>query len=46
LRVGPQRREAIEALLTAMDGGWFDLDLDAVDRRLALPALRRARQAL
>lgn len=27
-----QRREAAQALLDAMDGGGFDLDLDAIDR--------------
>ncbi len=27
-----QRRAAGEALLSAMDGGGFDLDLDAIDR--------------
>ncbi len=32
LRAGRGRREAAQALLTAMDGGKFDLDLDAVDR--------------
>ena len=32
LRAGPERREAAEALLAAMDGGQFALDLDAVDR--------------
>ena len=32
LRARPARREAVEALLAAMDRGWFDLDLDAVDR--------------
>jgi hypothetical protein len=31
LRAGPGRREATEALLAAMDGGGFDLDLDAID---------------
>jgi len=32
LRAGPERRQSAEALLAAMDGGLFDLDLDAVDR--------------
>lgn len=32
LQAGPERREAAEALLAAMDGRQFDLDLDAVDR--------------
>ncbi len=32
LQAGPERREAVEALIDAMDGGRFDLDLDAVDR--------------
>jgi hypothetical protein len=32
LDVREQRRAAAEALLSAMDGGAFDLDLDAIDR--------------
>lgn len=32
LQAGPERREAVEALIDAMDGGRFDLDLEAVDR--------------
>jgi hypothetical protein len=32
LRAVPKRRQAAEALLAAMDGGRFDLDLDAIDR--------------
>jgi hypothetical protein len=37
LRAGRGRREAAEGLLAAMDGGGFDLDLDAIDR-LNVPA--------
>lgn len=36
LRAGIERRQAAEALLGAMGGGAFDLDLDAIDR-LNLP---------
>lgn len=36
LRAGIERREAAEALLSAMGDGAFDLDLDAIDR-LNLP---------
>lgn len=32
LDVGHDRRAAAEALLAAMDGGGFDLDLQAIDR--------------
>jgi hypothetical protein len=32
LDVREQRRAAAEALLSAMDGGAFDLDLNAIDR--------------
>jgi hypothetical protein len=32
LQAGSERRQAAEALLAAMDGGHFDLDLDAIDR--------------
>jgi hypothetical protein len=32
LRARDERRAAAEALLVAMDGGRFDLDLDAIDR--------------
>lgn len=32
LRAGVERREAAEALLSAMDSGAFDLDLEAIDR--------------
>lgn len=37
LQAGPERRRAAEALFSAMDGGGFDLDLDAIDR-LNMPA--------
>lgn len=36
LHAGPERRQAAEQLLSAMDRGAFDLDLDAIDR-LNLP---------
>ena len=32
LEAGLQRGTAIEELFAAMDGGAFDLDLDAIDR--------------
>ncbi len=32
LQAGRDRRAAAEALLAVMDGGGFDLDLDAIDR--------------
>jgi hypothetical protein len=32
LRAGLERRQAAEALLSAMESGAFDLDLDAIDR--------------
>lgn len=38
LEAGRNRRVAAEALLEAMDGGQFDLDLEAVDRLNAPPA--------
>jgi hypothetical protein len=37
LRAGRGRREAVEALFDAMDGGGFDLDLAAIDRLNAPP---------
>jgi hypothetical protein len=38
LEAGRNRRVAAEALFEAIDGGQFDLDLDAVDRLNAPPA--------
>lgn len=38
LEAGRNRRVAAEALLSAMDGGQFDLDLEAVDRLNVPPA--------
>jgi hypothetical protein len=32
LQAGRDRRAAVEALFAAMDGGGFDLDLEAIDR--------------
>jgi hypothetical protein len=32
LAAGSERRAAVEGLFAAMDGGGFDLDLDAIDR--------------
>lgn len=39
LRAGKGRREAVDALFAAMDGGGFDLDLAAVDRLNQPPAV-------
>lgn len=38
LEAGRNRRVAAEALLEAMDGGQFDLDLETVDRLNVPPA--------
>jgi hypothetical protein len=38
LEAGRDRRSAAENLLEAMDGGKFDLDLEAIDRLNAPPA--------